>query len=412
VNNCRTILRQASAWILKADLPDQEKQELLSRIAFAVWAFPRSLRRHLLSEYEDETSFVTDVIATLPEPFASDLIKSKRHRPSRALFELSTAINELPIEIFRRQGMDESVSELCNAMGGCDRIYSTPKTKFYTRHTSRFMFVWLLFLPLALWEPMSASWNHISILFVTTLLSFAILGIEELAIQLEEPFSILPLKEITDGIGKSAIEHAQWEMQSRDNNQVSSEHIDLSGWNSAWDILEGSDSFITDQTPFRYQNTTVYAASNWDDLSSLSAKGEPMQKSPSASDLRTVERVEKQVRSNAQASFDVAFSDLNAIQQVKDEVMKKIRSDLNIQPETGKSSEKSYSRWSPNKNIGQATQSQSENQRQQSRVEKPMQIYEKEDQRVEELKLEIQRQTDVERRLKKSYAPWRPEKSN
>lgn len=42
------------------------------------------------------------------------------------------------------------------------------------------------------------------------LLGFFFLGIEELAIQLEEPFSVLPLSNIVRGVGLSAEEHVQW----------------------------------------------------------------------------------------------------------------------------------------------------------------------------------------------------------
>lgn len=45
---------------------------------------------------------------------------------------------------------------------------------------------------------------------VSAMISFFLLGIEELSIQLEEPFSVLPLANIAGGIGKSAEEHVQW----------------------------------------------------------------------------------------------------------------------------------------------------------------------------------------------------------
>lgn len=45
---------------------------------------------------------------------------------------------------------------------------------------------------------------------VSIMISFFFLGIEELSIQLEEPFSILPLHNITEGIGESAEEHFEW----------------------------------------------------------------------------------------------------------------------------------------------------------------------------------------------------------
>jgi len=35
-------------------------------------------------------------------------------------------------------------------------------------------------------------------------------GIDELAVQLEEPFSILPLQIMNDGIGKAVDEFSEW----------------------------------------------------------------------------------------------------------------------------------------------------------------------------------------------------------
>lgn len=111
VNNSRTVVRKTSSWIMESDLPEAEKQRLLQRVADAVWAFSRAMRRHLLSEFEDEDEFVRDVRNKLQDPFASDLINYKRHRPSFALFEMTCAINELPLDMFRRNDIDEATSE-------------------------------------------------------------------------------------------------------------------------------------------------------------------------------------------------------------------------------------------------------------------------------------------------------------
>jgi len=121
-NNSRTIARQTSAWIKYSDMPFPEKQRLLKRIGDIVWAFPRSLCRHLLSEREDEEDYCRAVRERLDGPFATELIHWKRHRPSRALFEMSNAINNLPLETYRRIAVDESVTHLCDAMGSCDRV--------------------------------------------------------------------------------------------------------------------------------------------------------------------------------------------------------------------------------------------------------------------------------------------------
>ena len=59
---------------------------------------------------------------------------------------------------------------------------------FYPRHTARFLEVWLLLMPLTLYPAFDYSWNHWFMIPSTVIISFFLLGIEELGIQLEEPF--------------------------------------------------------------------------------------------------------------------------------------------------------------------------------------------------------------------------------
>lgn len=53
--------QEAAAWIHEVeDLSNEEKQKLMERLEQAVWAFPRALTRHLLSEQEDQEDFARD----------------------------------------------------------------------------------------------------------------------------------------------------------------------------------------------------------------------------------------------------------------------------------------------------------------------------------------------------------------
>ena len=72
----------------------------------------------------------------------------------------------------------------------CDGLSKMPVPLVYTRHTGRFLALWLILLPLALVRELEGS-----LLVVPTcaLLAVFLFGIEELGIQIEEPFSILPL---------------------------------------------------------------------------------------------------------------------------------------------------------------------------------------------------------------------------
>ncbi len=76
-------------------------------------------------------------------------------------------------------------------LGGCERLLRTPIPVSYTRHTARFLTIWLALLPAGLWER-----YHFSMLPVIALIGFLLLGIDEIGVTIEEPFAILPLDAI------------------------------------------------------------------------------------------------------------------------------------------------------------------------------------------------------------------------
>lgn len=92
----------------------------------------------------------------------------------------------LPDPILDR--LETCVADLGGCIGGCERILSTPIPLSYTRHTSRSIVLWLATLPFALWEPMG--WAMLPAIF---LISYIFLGIDEIGVEIEEPFCILPL---------------------------------------------------------------------------------------------------------------------------------------------------------------------------------------------------------------------------
>lgn len=56
------------------------------------------------------------------------------------------------------------------------------------RHTSRFLTLYVTFVPFTLWG--SCGWGSVPI---SVTIAFLLLGIEEIGVQIEEPFGILPL---------------------------------------------------------------------------------------------------------------------------------------------------------------------------------------------------------------------------
>ncbi|MEW5305971.1 MAG: hypothetical protein WDW36_008479 [Sanguina aurantia] len=89
----------------------------------------------------------------------------------------------------------EQVSLFVNMSGACERIFKTPIPSAYTRHTSRFLLIYLTMVPFLLWP--SAKWFTP---LVSVIIAFLLLGTENIGVQLEEPFKVLALDAACNGI--------------------------------------------------------------------------------------------------------------------------------------------------------------------------------------------------------------------
>lgn len=95
-------------------------------------------------------------------------------------------------------------------LGSSERLLTSPVPLFYSRHAARFLSTWLILLPFALYDPFKSSWNHVGMIPATAILSIFLFGIEELATQLEEPFTILPMQAFCDKIYNWCLEIMSW----------------------------------------------------------------------------------------------------------------------------------------------------------------------------------------------------------
>jgi len=104
---------------------------------------------------------------------------------------LRTKIKTMDLPIEQRALMENNVTRYINDCGACENIFATPIPVGFTKHTTRFLFLWLLFLPFALQGSLG-----VGVVFAQQLLGFGLLGIEDVSIQIEQPFDVLPLKKI------------------------------------------------------------------------------------------------------------------------------------------------------------------------------------------------------------------------
>lgn len=111
------------------------------------------------------------------------------HKGNRAIQLLSHIVNHAKVPSIQRAEMDRQLTTFINTVGACERIQKTPIPLPYTRHTSRFLILWLSLLPFALWPVYG--WATPGIIAVC---SFLLLGIENIGIQMEDPFAVLAME--------------------------------------------------------------------------------------------------------------------------------------------------------------------------------------------------------------------------
>lgn len=186
VNRTRDLGRQALTWIrLKNDAP---KLHCLLR---HIKAFSFCLKDHLI---EDETELRGE-IADILDSTELENIMSAKHRPNYVLQVMSEAIAQCQISEWEQITMDANVTTFHDNVGACERIFKTPIPLAYTRLTSRMLTIWHVALPFGLWN--TCGWLTIPVSFMSAV---ALFYIEEVGVFIEEPFWILPLSSISQGI--------------------------------------------------------------------------------------------------------------------------------------------------------------------------------------------------------------------
>jgi len=213
----RSCIRQLIVWTAAPSVPAEEREAAAEIIdAYSVlhdWVMTSYLRGEpstgqqaavlraalgggeagLLDDGEEHAEHVADGVA------------DGSSTPWLALTALSySTMHRLPsIEVNERIALEGQITELTCALGMCEKILRTPIPLGYTRYSVRFLWIWLSLLPFALaqrfaefgvgtwWEDKPQPVLPLAMLFI----GFTFLSIEDIAVQIEEPFAILPLEQ-------------------------------------------------------------------------------------------------------------------------------------------------------------------------------------------------------------------------
>ena len=105
------------------------------------------------------------------------------------------------IDAMQLRSIDQNVLSLVDYCGACERIRSTPAPFGYVVHLRRALIIYCLTIPLALVQRYD--WETI---VVTLIISYILFGIEEIGVEIENPFDTtindLPLERICETIDR------------------------------------------------------------------------------------------------------------------------------------------------------------------------------------------------------------------
>lgn len=195
VNRCRDLTRQVVAYIDGAELAQTREH-----LRHLVCAYFRLCGRTLRDETELEP------LAPLLDDRERAALEGVKHRAPVCLAWITTELTRLA-----RQGklteqqllaMDQNITTLQDSLGGCERILRTPVPFAYAQHIKIFVVLFCFTAPFAIADAMKW-WTPLG----GFLLAFALLGVDEIGVEIEDPFGYdandLPVDAIGDGIEKA-----------------------------------------------------------------------------------------------------------------------------------------------------------------------------------------------------------------
>ncbi|GJP66802.1 hypothetical protein CLOP_g23704 [Closterium sp. NIES-67] len=196
LNRTRDITRQALSYMAR----DEHTYEYPKRAQFIrhLQAFPLAYKHHFLQEgslEEDLRQFTT----LSDEEIAG--ILAATHRPNYVLLVMSECMRSCHMDPIYRVAMEANFATFADDIGGSERLFKTPIPLSYTRLTSRFLVLYHMFLPFALWDPLG--WLTIPVTATCAAIFFCI---EEVGVLIENPFPILALDVIAQSARTNAAE--------------------------------------------------------------------------------------------------------------------------------------------------------------------------------------------------------------
>lgn len=195
VNESRNLGREAVAFL-------RDRPALVRPIILWATAFPYSAMNSLRG-----VRGLGPVASQLPKAEVTEALNAQ-HVPSfvaRRITDLLVGARaEGHLTDYVAITIDSNVNQLVDYIGGCERIQKTPLPFAYVVHLRRALILYCLTLPFALVE--AYGWTT---LLVALLITYVLFGIEEIGVEIENPFgeddNDLPLEQICETIERNLL---------------------------------------------------------------------------------------------------------------------------------------------------------------------------------------------------------------
>lgn len=193
VNSSRNLAR--TTVVLLGERPALVRRQLLLTAAFAYAAMQRLRDGRGLGAFHDELRAELD---PTDRPLVAE-IENAAHPPLAIAVKLSAGIKGARdtgvVTDYQQLALDQNVQLLVDCIGACERIHRTPLPFAYVVHLRRALILYCYSLPFVLLPVFG--WATIA---VTALLSYVLLGIEEIGVEICDPFGTddndLPLERL------------------------------------------------------------------------------------------------------------------------------------------------------------------------------------------------------------------------
>ncbi len=178
INNTRNLARQILVAI-QGNEPDALKEKshhLRLLVAFAI-----ATKLHLRGEK------LNDELKDLMEPQQYAKLQTMNHPPLEIAFWISDYLQQQMqqgrLHPYQLNHMLALLDTMVDALGGCERILKTPIPLAYAIHLKQLILLYCLALPFQIVDA-----THWWTALIVGLISFAVFGIEEIGIEIENPF--------------------------------------------------------------------------------------------------------------------------------------------------------------------------------------------------------------------------------